>query len=348
MITPYERTVDRPTITHFAKGLGLTACIAVVAKGLGALPYLSMIGPLVIAIILGMVWRMVVGVNVALKPSIAFSSKQLLRLGIILLGMRLNLVDIYAAGSSVFLVALINLLFALVAVYGLTRLFRIEKKLSILLACGTAICGAAAVLAIAPQIKAEDDDTAVGAATVALLGTVFTILYTLLYPILPLSVQGYGIFAGGTLHEVAHVIAAATAGGESAVDMAVVVKLTRVALLVPVAIVISYIVSRDKQAVTGQPAAKKSVPWSIFPWFIIGFIAMSGFNALSILSTDTANHIVTIAYFLLGMAMAALGLNVELKAFQKFGLKPIQAGLIGSVLLAALGYIVVFLFHLNA
>ena len=94
-----------------------------------------------------------------------------------------------------------------------------------------------AVVAIAPQVKAKDDETAVGAAIIAILGTIFTLIYTLLYPVLGLSPYGYGVFSGATPHEIAHVIAAAP-GGSTAVDIAVIVKLTRVAMLVPVAILI--------------------------------------------------------------------------------------------------------------
>jgi len=333
---------------HYLVGLGLIALITTAAMKLGSIPYISMIGPLVIAIILGMVWRATIGIKEVIAPSILFSSKHLLRLGIIFLGMRLNIMDVYTAGTKVFLVGLINLVFALGIMYILTKLFQVERKLSVLLACGTAICGAAAILAIAPLINAKDEDTAIGAATVALLGTVFTLLFTFLYPIMPLTAQGYGIFTGGTLHEVAHVVAAAGAGGEAAVDMAVIVKLTRVALLVPIATFIGYIANRNERVnMNGTTSARIKIPWSIFPWFIIGFIVMSGLNTFANVSSETSNHFVTFAYFLLGMAMTALGLNVDFKTFRQRCLKPIKAGLMGSVLLALLGYSVVFLLHLN-
>lgn len=216
----------------FALGIGLTLVIALLAKFLAGFPFLSIMGQLVIAILIGIIWRATIGVPNSITHGTDFSSKKLLRLGIILLGMRLNLKDIVAAGPRVFLLAVIVIIFAISVVYGLARLFKVDKRLSILTACGTAICGAAAVVAIAPQIKAKDDETAIGAAIVAILGTIFTLLYTFLYPFLGLSDLGYGVFSGATLHEIAHVIAAADAGGNAAVDMAVIVKLTRVALLV--------------------------------------------------------------------------------------------------------------------
>ena len=96
--------------------------------------------------------------------------------------MRLNLVDIAKAGPKVLVIAAVVITFTIFVVYGLTKVFKVEKKLGILTACGTAICGAAAVVAIAPQVKAKDEETAVGAAIIAILGTIFTLIYTLLYP----------------------------------------------------------------------------------------------------------------------------------------------------------------------
>ncbi|GGM27670.1 membrane protein [Paraliobacillus quinghaiensis] len=328
----------------FIQGIGITLLLAIVARYLANLPFLSILGSLVLAILLGITWKYLVGKQDAMQVGIAFSNKKLLRVGIILLGMRLNLADIYNAGLGVFGLAVIQVLFALVVVYGLTRLFGVKKRLGILAACGTAICGAAAVVAIAPQIKANDDETAVGAATVAILGTIFTLVYTLIYGLLGLTPEAYGIFTGSTLHEVAHVIAAADIGGVEAVDLAVIVKLTRVALLVPVALLIGFFI---RKADGTQEGAKQSFSFSIIPWFILGFLAMSGFNTLGIVSENIAMVIVDIAYLLIGMAMAGLGLNVDVKTFRKWGLKSFSAALIGSVLLSVLGYTLIRLFGLG-
>jgi len=321
----------------FALGIALTLIIAVAAKLLAGLPFLSIMGQLVIAILIGIAWRATIGVPQEIVAGTNFSSKKLLRLGIILLGMRLDLMDIVRAGPKVFMMAVIVIVFTLSVVYGLTRLFKVDKRLGILTACGTAICGAAAVVAIAPQIKAKDEETAIGAAMVAILGTIFTLAYTFLFPVLGLSDNGYGIFAGATLHEIAHVIAAADPGGSAAVDMAVIVKLTRVALLVPVAILIGIWSSREsrKEAGAGARTEKAKVP---IPWFILGFLLVSGFNSLGIVPEQIAGYIVIAAYMLIAMAMAGLGLNVDLVSFRRLGMKSFAAGFIGSILLSLLGF----------
>jgi uncharacterized integral membrane protein (TIGR00698 family) len=335
---------DKQDKRFFIMGIGLTLLIAILAKYLGQFPFLNIMGQLVIAILLGITWRAIVGVPEKLSAGTNFSSKKLLRLGIILLGMRLNLVDILHAGPKVFAIAVINIMFTLFTVYGLTRIFKVEKRLGILTACGTAICGAAAVVAIAPQIKANDDETAIGAATVAILGTIFTLVYTILYPILGLSPYGYGIFSGATLHEIAHVIAAAAPCGKNAVDIAVIVKLTRVALLVPVAILIGIWNNRTNRS---QIENKNQTSWRSIPipWFIFGFLTMSALNSLGILSETFANNVVLVAYMFIAMAMAGLGLNVDVVTFKRLGLKSFGAGFIGSILLSILGYLLVYAFH---
>ena len=329
----------------FALGIGLTLAIALVAKVLAGLPFLHIMGQLVIAILIGILWRATIGLPTPLAAGTNFSSKKLLRLGIILLGMRLNLMDIANAGPKVFLICCIVIVFTLTVVYLLSRWFKVDQKLGILTACGTAICGAAAVVAISPQIKASDEETAIGAAMVAILGTIFTLAYTFLYPLLGLSVQGFGVFSGATLHEIAHVIAAADPIGTDAVDMAVIVKLTRVALLVPIAIAVGIWANRAEQKASGtrKKMTLRSIP---IPWFILGFLLVSGFNTLGIVSENVASMIVTLAYMLIAMAMAGLGLHVDLISFRRLGMRSFAAGLVGSILLSILGFGLVHWFGL--
>jgi uncharacterized integral membrane protein (TIGR00698 family) len=345
MVQTYNIPFKQTKKCGFLQGVGLTLLIAIVAKYTATVPFFSIMGQLVIAILIGICWRVVFGVRENTIAGISFSSKKLLRYGIILLGMRLNLIDIIHAGPKVLAIAVINITLTIFIVYALTRLFKMDQKLGMLTACGTAICGAAAVVAIAPQLKASDDQTAIGAATVAILGTIFTLIYTLIYPFLGLSPIGYGLFSGATLHEVAHVIAAAAPEGKAAVDMAVIVKLTRVAFLVPVAILIGIWANR-KERQEGGGTIKNSWKAIPIPWFILGFLIMSGLNTLGILTSALTNEIIGSAYFLIAMAMAGLGLNVDINTFWRLGRKSFLAGFIGSVLLSGLGYLLIALFGL--
>ncbi|MEK5237142.1 YeiH family protein [Paenibacillus sp. FSL L8-0470] len=335
----------------FFLGILLTGLLAIAARYLALLPYLGIMGQLVIAILLGVLLRTAGWVPQQAVPGISFSSKRLLRAGIILLGMRLNLFQLVQAGPKVLAIAVINIVFTLFTVYGLCKWMKIDRTLGLLTACGTAICGAAAVAAISPELKASDNETAISAAIVAVLGTIFTLVYTLIYPVLSLSPEGYGIFAGATLHEVAHVIAAAAPIGEKAADLAVIVKLTRVAMLVPVALAIgvweAYRQRKTEREFRGQMAAVQpahsKIQWRKLPvpWFIGGFLLMSGVNTLGIIPEQWAADLIILAYMLLAMAMAGLGLGVDIKTFALMGQKPLLAGLIGSLLLSGLGFLLV-------
>lgn len=325
-------------------GIILPILLAITAQFAAGYPLLSIMGPLVLAILLGMMWRATLGVPAQLAGGISFTSKKLLRYGIILLGMRLSLVDILQAGPKVMLLSILCIVFTIFTVYGLTKSLRIEAQLGLLTACGAAICGAAAVVAISPQMKATDEETAISAATVAILGTIFTLIYTFLSPFLALTPLGYGVFSGATLHEIAHVIAATEPAGKAVVDMAVIVKLTRVTLLVPVAIFIGIWAKRKEDSRKTGKTDWKALP---VPWFIIGFLVMSTMNTFHIIPEAFTNTIILIAYFLIAMAMAGLGLNVDIGTFRRMGLKVFAAGFIGSVLLSLLGFLLVKLFDLG-
>ncbi|WP_226666584.1 YeiH family protein [Metabacillus litoralis] len=315
-------------------GLSLILFLSILASLLAKLPLLSIMGQLVLAILIGFVWKELIGVREDVLPVITFSSQKLLRLGIILLGMRLNLLDIYQAGVNVFLLALFNVLFTIITVYFVGTLFKIDSKLKILIACGTAICGAAAVMAISSQIKSNARDTATAIGIVCLLGTVFTIIFTFIYPYFGFNSLEFGVFVGGTLHEVAHVIAAAASVDSVATDMAVIVKLTRVVLLVPVAIIIGLLVNPYKK----EKSKKSPLP---FPWFIIGFLFMSLLNTVGFIPTQIGMLLVKTSYVLMGMAMVALGLNLEFQALKTKGKSAFITSLIGSVLLTIISYLAI-------
>ncbi|QUW20861.1 YeiH family putative sulfate export transporter [Sporosarcina sp. Marseille-Q4063] len=316
------------------KGIGLTFFIAIIAKLVSSLPYLSLIGPLVLAILIGILWNTFLPVQATWEKGITFSSKMLLRIGIILLGMRLNLSDIAEAGWPALLLAVCSVIVGIVAVYGVAKLIRTDYTVGFLTACGTGICGAAAIVAISSQMKAKPEETAVSVVVIAVLGTIFTVAYSVFYPVLGLSSEAYGMFAGGTLHEIAHVVAAGDVGGKSALDLALVVKLTRVMLLVFVASGVGIWMAR-KNRVENEKFNFKKLP---IPWFIFGFLATSALYSTGIIPEVIASKLVTLAYVLMAMAMAGLGLNVKFDAFRQAGIKPFIAGLVGSLILVVTLY----------
>ncbi|GEK59599.1 hypothetical protein CHL76_13120 [Marinococcus halophilus] len=313
-------------------GVIFTFIAAVLSSALAETAPFSAMGALVIAILVGILWRTTAGIPERALPGITFSSRFLLRLGIIFLGARLHLGDIYDAGFNAFFIAASGLLITLLFIYFAAAALRIDKTLSLLTACGTAICGASAIAAIAPIVKAEQKTTTASIAIIALIGTVFSVSYTLLFPFLGMNAYEYGILSGGTLHEIAHAVAASEAGGAVSENNALVIKLTRVALLIPAALVIALLHGRkEKESLRKLPV----------PWFIFGFLAMSLANTFHLLSASTAAFMVSASYILLGMAMAGLGMQMPAAFFKTVNLKIFIVAVSGSLLLSFFGYFLI-------
>ncbi|NQD67410.1 YeiH family putative sulfate export transporter [Bacillus haikouensis] len=320
----------------WVKGVLLTAVLALVAGVMAGYPFFSVMGVMIISILLGMSWKGLMDVPHDAAPGITFSSKFLLRAGIILMGLRLNIEQIISAGFSIVLIDVIVIIFTLVFMLYLGKLLSIDRHLSALIAVGTAVCGAAAIVAVAPLISAKKELTAISVAFIAIMGTIVTIFYTFLYPVLGFTPHEYGILTGATLHELAHVIAAAAPGGDVSSDTAILVKLGRVALLIPVAIILGLFFSkRDKNA----PRPKRSFKDLPVPWFIFGFLLMCLVNTVGFLPSAFTQMLIALSIFLLSMAMAGLGLSVNFAEFRKLNYKVLITGTAGSFALILLGWL---------
>ncbi|MDI3257476.1 MAG: putative sulfate exporter family transporter [Kyrpidia sp.] len=315
---------------RFAAGVLFTFAVAAAGTALAGLPVLSRPGPMVIAILLAVVYRQIAGYPVALAGGIQFSSKVLLRLAIILYGFRVNVAMILHQGWHVILqdTAAVVLAIAMTALFA--RWLRADGRLSFLLGVGTGVCGAAAIAAVAPLVKARDEETAAGVGVVALVGTLFAISYTLIRPWIPLTDLQFGLWAGTSLHEIAHVAAAAAPAGQSALGEAILAKLGRVALLVPLSLVLLARLTRRGQS--GERAA------FTFPWFLLGFIGASLFTTYVPPAPVVLDRIAAAASWLLTTAMVGLGLNVEMRRLLSRAARPLGAMILASVVLSIATY----------
>lgn len=317
------------------QGVVLTMVLALIAGIISEFPFFSIMGIMIISILLGMSWKGVMGIPTDSTIGITFSSKILLRAGIILMGLRLNIEQIIAAGFSIVLTDIIVVTFTLIFMISIGKILSINPHISVLIAVGTAVCGAAAIVAVAPLIGAKKEFTAISVAFIAIIGTIVTIFYTFLYPILGLNSYDYGLLAGATLHELAHVIAAATPGGDVSSDTAILVKLGRVALLIPVAIILGIFFNKKDPS---TPTKKKKFKELPVPWFIFGFLIMCLINTLGVLSTQTTQMLIALSIFLLSMAMAGLGLGMNFSEFKNLKGKVLITGVSGSIALIILGF----------
>jgi uncharacterized integral membrane protein (TIGR00698 family) len=325
-------------------GLALSAVLAAVAMTLGGYGWLAAhgISALTLAIVLGLL------VGNSIYPRIAaascdgvrFSKQILLRAGVILYGLRLTLTDVGHVGLVGVLIDALVILstFSLACLIG-TRLFGLDRRTAMLIGAGSAICGAAAVMATEPVVRGRADQVTVAISTVVLFGTVAIFLYPLLYTLnvhwllLPAGADAFGIYAGSTIHEVAQVVAAGRSVGADTANTAVITKLVRVMMLAPFLIGLSAWLARDAAKVEADPlnecaaaaTARGRLP---IPWFAFGFILVVMFNSLSLLPHSVLAIAINADTLLLAMAMAALGLTTHLSAIRQAGLKPMLLGCI--------------------
>lgn len=312
-------------------GVVFVAVLAMAATYIAGIPVLQKlsISPLIVGIILGMV----LGNSVRQRfpevwtPGIIFSAKKILRLAIILYGFRITFQQIAAVGVSGLAADIIMLSSTfLIGGYLGVKWLKIDHDTALLTASGASICGAAAVLATEPVLKSEPYKATIAVATVVLFGTIAMFLYPVLYKlgIFNLNPDEMGIYIGSTVHEVAQVVASGNAISPATADTAVIVKMTRVMLLVPLLLALSVYISRKKNVIEASGEKRKIS----IPWFAVGFIGVALFNSFALLPAQAVSAINYFDTFLLTMAMTALGLETRFSKFRQTGGKPLVLALI--------------------
>ncbi|WGD28526.1 YeiH family protein [Ancylobacter sp. WKF20] len=301
-------------------GLVLTAAIAAAAFGLRQVPGLQLFSPLILAILLGMALHNLVGTPVLAKPGVTFTLRRILRAAIVLLGLQLTAAQIVEVGLAGVAVIALTLVATFLFTVRLGRLLGVDAPLAQLIAAGTSICGASAVIATNTVTRAPDEDVAYAVACVTVFGSIAMFLYPLLPGLLHLTPRAYGLWAGASIHEVAQVVAAAYQDGQAAGEFGTIAKLTRVMMLAPVVLTLGFLASR--RAGAGTEAARPPVPW-----FVLGFIAMIAFNSVVAVPAEMKTALVGLTTFLLSMALAAMGLETDIARLRAKGLRPLLLGL---------------------
>ena len=293
--------------------------------------------PMIVGIVLGMIYANTLraALPATFTPGIQFCSKRILRLGIILYGFRLTLQDVTEVGIPAIIVDALMVTITICGGVMVGKWLKMDKEISLLTSVGAGICGAAAVLGAESALRVKPYKTAVAVSTVVIFGTISMFLYPVLYRngVFSISPELMGIFTGASVHEVAHVVGAGNAMGESVGSVAIIVKMIRVMMLVPVLLIISYTIARK--------ASGSDAPGKInTPWFAILFLAMIVLNSVIPLSDSVRNGINTFDTFLLTMAMTALGAETSFDKFKKAGSKPFVLALILFCWLIVGGYLI--------
>lgn len=342
------RSSPRATAPTLLPGLAMAAALAGAAMLLGELPWIQGHGlsALTLAIVLGIVLGNVMpGSGHALAaPGIELSKKRLLRLGVVLYGFRLTVQDIGHVGLTGVLIDAVMLLSTfLIACWVGKRWLGLDEKTSMLIGIGSAICGAAAVVAAEPVVRARAEQVTVAVATVVVFGTLAIFAYPLMHAAIAQAGWGlasqaqFGIYTGSTVHEVAQVVAIGRSIGTEAADTAVIAKMVRVMMLAPFLVGVAGWLSTRKshERHEGHAGHEGSVERQklvdMIPWFAVGFVGVVLFNSLQLLPAAVMPLINTIDTGLLATAMAALGISTRVGAIRQAGVKPL---LLASALFA--------------
>lgn len=335
---PSTPTVPRPR--SVVPGLVLCLAVAGAAYGLGQLIPVS---PLIMAIVAGILLANLAGVPAVAAPGVDLSAKKLLRIGIVFLGLQLGLSDIAALGAPMLLVVVAIVGGGIVGTVLLGRLLRVPQHLSLLVACGFSICGAAAVAGAAGVTDPDDEheeDTVTAVALVVIFGTLMIALVPLAANALGLDATTAGTWAGGSVHEIAQVVAVGGILGGGALAVAVVVKLARVLLLAPVVAVLSVRQRRiSAAAATADEAGARGKLPPVVPPFIIAFLAMVLLRSFVPLPEVVLTVGGVAQTVLLGAAMFGLGCGVRIRKLLRVGLRPFVLASLSTVLVATIAFV---------
>ena len=315
-----------------APGLLISMAIAAVAKWLESLFPIHVIGASVIALFIGMIINSFYH-PAWLSPGAKFTSKKVLKLAIILLGASLSVGVILSVGKLSLMVMFFTLLTCFGGGYFIGKALGLNWKLSNLISAGTGICGGSAIAAIAPVIDAEDSDIAYAMSATFLFDMAMIILFPIMGRMLGLSDEAYGLWAGTAVNDTSSVVAAGYAYSEAAGDFATMVKLTRTLSIIPTVLVFTFINLRLKRKQNIDTTGQKKVNiWGLFPWFIVGFLALAAINSFGLIPAGISTGAKSVSKFLMVSALAAIGLNTSFKDVKESGIAPMVHGFVISAL----------------
>lgn len=323
--------IPNPSPSARLPGIGLAASVAAAAfvlKALG-LPVVASFSPLMLAILIGMTVRNLVGRPEAARAGLAAALRTPLRLGIVLLGLQVTLTEILAIGWA----GLAILVFAVSATFLFTiwmgRQLGVPRGLTTLIAAGTGVCGASAIVAANTVVRDEDESVAYALATVTLFGTIAMLGYPVLASALPLSELAYGLWSGASVHEVAQVVAAGFARGEASGEFATVTKLARVLMLAPLVLLMGLWAHRLSSR---SDAGSGRAP---MPWFVFGFLGMVLLAGTGWIEAEWRSSANLITQALLAFALAAVGLETDLRKLVAQGWRPLVLGATATLFIAS-------------
>ena len=333
-------------ILKIVPGVMLSVGVALLACWFESLLPIHLIGSAVIAMFIGMLLNYFLKDTKVLASGLKFTSKKILKFAIILLGLSLNITTILNVGKMSLTVMIFTLLTCFGGGYFIGKALGLNWKLSNLISAGTGICGGSAIAAIAPTIDADDNDVAYAMSATFLFDMAMIVLFPIMGRALGMTDQAFGIWAGTAVNDTSSVVATGYAFSEGAGDFATMVKLTRTLAIIPTVITFTFVqlrLKRKEALANSQNGSELKANFSIkkiFPWFILGFLAMSIVASVFSIPVTVVSGTKAASKFLMVCALAAIGLNTSFASMKKAGIRPMIHGFIISALVVIVALVV--------
>lgn len=304
-------------------GLSLAVVVAVTATVIGrAVP---LIGGPVAGIVIGVVLATALSPGARLRPGIVVASTTVLQASVVLLGSELSLGQIARVGLGSLPVMLGTLTVALVAAYWIGRWLGVIGDLRTLIGVGTGICGASAIAAVTPVIGAAGIDVAYAISTIFLFNVSAVLVFPVVGHLLGMSQHAFGLFAGTAVNDMSSVVATATTYGHDAASYAIVVKLTRTLLIIPICLGLAAIAAR-REPRTGAASRPRVRTARLVPRFLVGFLIVAAANSFGLIPAGLHPALSQVSVFFITVALSAVGLSTDLGGLRRAGPRPLVLG----------------------
>jgi uncharacterized integral membrane protein (TIGR00698 family) len=317
---------------------GVLACLAIAAVSTVVGRFVPVLGSALPAVVIGVAVSLVRRPAPRIEPGIRWSSTVLLQVAVVLLGAQLSLPVILQVGAESLPVMLGTLAVCLTGAWLIGRALRVEPRLRTLVGVGTGICGASAIAAISPVIGAASAEISYAVSTIFLFNVLAVVLFPLLGHALHMDPHTFGLLAGTAVNDTSSVVATASVFGAAALGFAVVVKLVRTLMIIPISLGLSIMESRRSGRgirMTPRRAVK------LVPWFLIGFVVVALVNSTGVIPPDVRGGLVWVSQFLIATALAGIGLSTDLPALRRAGWRPLALGAILWVLVTVTSLVII-------
>jgi uncharacterized integral membrane protein (TIGR00698 family) len=324
---------DKAGARAVAPGLALALAVAGVATVTGQ--YVPLVGSAVPGALIGAGIALAVKPGRTLAPGLKWASTVVLQCSVVLLGAQLSVGEVARVGLSSLPVMLGTLAVCLGAAWLYGRLLGIPRDLRTLIGVGTGICGGSAIAAVAPVIEAAADDVAYAISTIFLFNIAAVLTFPVLGHLLGMSQQSFGLFAGTAVNDTSSVVATAATYGSAAASHAVVVKLVRTLMIIPVSLGLAALTARRPGASPAPSVRNGGRVLRLVPWFLVGFVAVAAVNSAGLIPAGAHVPLQHGSVFLVAVALSAIGLSTDLGALRRAGARPLLLGALLWVTVAA-------------